>query len=512
MITKTYSYIRFSHLDNTSNAEKERIEKTYVKFFETSEDIDLVAYLTEFKNAINTDVLFKNAIKSLALFHTVFYEGQCNTEFSPEVVTLINDLNATFCITAQEEGEQIIEYNTIERDLYSTLDRMRMRPAMFIGQAMISRMSAFIDGYRNAFNYETIEQPPFQDFMDFVGMYYHKATFAGWEGLIRYDFEDEYDALRVFYILLDLYRGNACNLEPREMVLKLMNAAFNFIKAENDVAQKQQIADLHEKISDKLDRAIHLDNVNWYKEILEDIFLLARNNPFLHAFIRKNAPETLHYEYELYHGMDGESVVTTCLKRAHAQKNYIVGKGEKLINTFFAFTPETANYYKENWMWETQLKHEKEKIMESHKLSFFTEYYQFYILDAETKSATDDAHFWNDEAGKRKLAVVDGLMGVTVAKYAEIKVEVRVLNAEPMLDGGADFITEASLKLESGILQVKCCTNFDTQLELKLEKGGAYRVRVSSFNLSTVQNDEGNDYYVVDIWKKRFAKPKVLKK
>ncbi len=148
--------------------------------------------------------------------------------------------------------------------------------------------------------------------------------------------------------------------------------------------------------------------------------------------------------------------------------------------------------------------------MEQHNLSFFTEYYQFYILDSETKAQTDAADFWNDEANKRKLAIGDGLLGVTVAKYAEIKVEVKVLSSEPSEDNDADHIVETSLNLFSGLLQIKNCTNYDTVLELNLEKG-TYRVRISSFKLWTVEGDAGNDYYVVEIWKANFTNTKILK-
>jgi hypothetical protein len=153
----------------------------------------------------------------------------------------------------------------------------------------------------------------------------------------------------------------------------------------------------------------------------------------------------------------------------------------------------------------------KQPISQHHQLSFFTEYYQFYIQDSQTTSQTDDANFWNTASETLRLAVVEGLLGVTVAQYAEIKVEVRVLDSAPALTA-ADHIVEASLRLNSGVLEVKNCTNFETQLELLLPKG-AYKIRVSSYQLATVVNDaEGNDYYIVEIWKGRFAKPKVLKK
>jgi hypothetical protein len=150
------------------------------------------------------------------------------------------------------------------------------------------------------------------------------------------------------------------------------------------------------------------------------------------------------------------------------------------------------------------------KIMEKHNLSFFTEYYQFYILDSETKAQTDAHDFWNAEADKRKLAIGEGLLGVTVAKYAEIKVEVRVLSVEPNENAEADHIVETSLNLPSGLLQIKDCTSYDTVLELKLEKG-TYRIRISSFKLWAVKGDEGDDYYMVEMWKAVFSDTVIIK-
>jgi hypothetical protein len=106
---------------------------------------------------------------------------------------------------------------------------------------------------------------------------------------------------------------------------------------------------------------------------------------------------------------------------------------------------------------------------------------------------------------------VEGLLGVTVGKYAEIKVNVLVLDEKPLLNDDAEHVVEAALNLPSGILQVKCCTNFETQLELNLKKG-TYKIRISSFKLCTIANDEGDDFYVVEIWKGRTAKTKILKK
>ena len=147
--------------------------------------------------------------------------------------------------------------------------------------------------------------------------------------------------------------------------------------------------------------------------------------------------------------------------------------------------------------------------MEKYNLDFWSEYYQFYVLDAQTKAVTDDANFWCPEADKRRLAIGEGLLGVTIATYGNVKSDVRILTAKPELDTSADHVVEASIRLDSGLLEVRDCTGYETQLAINLPKT-TYRIRISSFNLGSVNNDEGDDFYTIDVWKSRFAKPKIL--
>jgi hypothetical protein len=148
--------------------------------------------------------------------------------------------------------------------------------------------------------------------------------------------------------------------------------------------------------------------------------------------------------------------------------------------------------------------------MVNHVLEFFTEYYQFYILDAETKAQTDATDFWNATADKNRIAIGEGLLGITVAKYAKIKVEVCISETKPKENPIADHIVEVPLQLASGKLEFKDCTSFFTVFEKEMEKGN-YAVRVSSYNLGTVIGDVGEDYYEVDIWKSEEVELKVLK-
>jgi hypothetical protein len=149
--------------------------------------------------------------------------------------------------------------------------------------------------------------------------------------------------------------------------------------------------------------------------------------------------------------------------------------------------------------------------MKTHQLKFSSEYYQFYILDSQSEGKTDAPDFWNDEAGERKLAIGEGILGVTIATYGNVNAELKILDEKPIENKKASHIIEASLKVASGKLQIRDCTGYDIQLETDVDKTD-YRIRISSFNLETVVDDEGNDYYEIEIWKSKFAKPKMIKK
>ncbi len=150
---------------------------------------------------------------------------------------------------------------------------------------------------------------------------------------------------------------------------------------------------------------------------------------------------------------------------------------------------------------------------ENHQLKFFTEYYQFYILDKNSKCETDSPNFWNEQAGIDKIAVEEGLLGITVGKYAEIDVEVNLLESQKNERNFDEFehIVEASIDVPSGVLQIKDCTGFDTILELKLAPR-TYAVRCYSAKLSSIESDIGEDYYVIEIWASEKFERRILKK
>jgi hypothetical protein len=103
MILKTYTYVAFTFGDGTSVAQDRR-NNELGNFQDTQADVHLQLYLTDLL-AQKTLMTLENVTK-IALFHTVLYDNQCNTEFSPSVIQLLSALNATFCITADKIGEE----------------------------------------------------------------------------------------------------------------------------------------------------------------------------------------------------------------------------------------------------------------------------------------------------------------------------------------------------------------------------------------------------------------------
>ncbi len=133
-------------------------------------------------------------------------------------------------------------------------------------------------------------------------------------------------------------------------------------------------------------------------------------------------------------------------------------------------------------------------------------------MDKDFKAATDSDSFWTPQSDIDKMAVEAGLLGITVGKYAEIEVEINVLETQNNERNFDEFehIVEASIEIRSGILQIKNCTGFDLELELKLAPQ-TYTVRCYSANLSSIQVDAGDDYYVIEIWASMKIERRVLK-
>ncbi|MBL4679033.1 MAG: hypothetical protein JKY70_23000 [Mucilaginibacter sp.] len=147
-----------------------------------------------------------------------------------------------------------------------------------------------------------------------------------------------------------------------------------------------------------------------------------------------------------------------------------------------------------------------------HPLNFYTQYSQFYITDKDPLGDVDSDNFWTNEAFNERLAIEEGIVGVGTECYGPVKGELQILQQENncfSLDD-YDHIVEGGIKINSGVIQIMDCPNSIVEIEVVVENG-AYRARVYSSNLSSVDGDEGDDYYRIEIWPSTDMERKVLK-
>jgi len=146
-------------------------------------------------------------------------------------------------------------------------------------------------------------------------------------------------------------------------------------------------------------------------------------------------------------------------------------------------------------------------------LDFYTAYNQFYICDKDFSGDTGSENFWTDTAFDSRLAVQSGVLGVGTECYGPVKGMLTILesvNTDLNIDK-FDHIVEGSLEIKSGRLQVLDCPDSTVILETALEIG-IYKVRVYSSNLASVDGDEGDDRYLIEIWPDSNRERKVLKR
>ncbi|PTX12283.1 hypothetical protein C8N40_11481 [Pontibacter mucosus] len=136
------------------------------------------------------------------------------------------------------------------------------------------------------------------------------------------------------------------------------------------------------------------------------------------------------------------------------------------------------------------------------KLNFYTSHRQFYIIDKNPTGSTSTDDFWSDAASIRRLAVESGILGVGTECYGPVKGEIEFLNHSQKAEDFAkyDHVVEGDLQVNSGVLQIIDCPTGAVEFE-KIVNPGNYRVRIYSMNLDSVNGeDEGDDYYRIEVW------------
>ena len=142
--------------------------------------------------------------------------------------------------------------------------------------------------------------------------------------------------------------------------------------------------------------------------------------------------------------------------------------------------------------------------------SIFADYHQFYLLDHEQ---SPDAPTQYTEADTiRRVKTGPFLVVVQPERDADVPVEVEIRDDPPDCDFAAwDHVTEASLDLPSGKLEIHECTG--GSIDILAVSAGTYRVKSYHGGLGTLSENglDGADHYRIVLWPAPFAELDVLK-
>jgi hypothetical protein len=155
--------------------------------------------------------------------------------------------------------------------------------------------------------------------------------------------------------------------------------------------------------------------------------------------------------------------------------------------------------------------HINRHIDRSYFLKVYAGYHQFYLSsDEESLMGSGADSFWTGENIRRLLATGPGLVGIGTGTYGDVPVSIHLARKIPYEDLGEwDHVAETCIDLGSGQLHVTGCP--DGSAGLIRVNPGIYRVRVYSGQLETVEDEKGEDYYRVFVWKDSPCPARVLK-
>lgn len=138
--------------------------------------------------------------------------------------------------------------------------------------------------------------------------------------------------------------------------------------------------------------------------------------------------------------------------------------------------------------------------MNRYDFELFADYFQFYLQDDDINLG-DLSDAWDDAATQRMLAVAEGVVGVGTARNMDVPVTVEVHVGEPHIPDEAQRVCECSLTIRTGWIVAAGCTDYFPDAARIPVAPGCYRVRVSYFNLDSVVGLDGDDRYLVQLWR-----------
>jgi hypothetical protein len=96
---------------------------------------------------------------------------------------------------------------TADNNFYQLLDKIKTRPALYLGKRSIFSLQAFLDGYTCACRqlgiYVTEQEQEFAEFQDWIEKQFNQQSTRSWARIILFYSEDESQALDTFFQLFE---------------------------------------------------------------------------------------------------------------------------------------------------------------------------------------------------------------------------------------------------------------------------------------------------------------------
>ena len=96
---------------------------------------------------------------------------------------------------------------TADNNFYQLLDKIKTRPALYLGKRSIFSLQGFLDGYTFAYRQLTIpvteQEQEFTEFQDWIEKQFNQQSTRSWARIIFFYSEDESQALDTFFQLFE---------------------------------------------------------------------------------------------------------------------------------------------------------------------------------------------------------------------------------------------------------------------------------------------------------------------
>jgi hypothetical protein len=171
--------------------------------------------------------------------------------------------------------------------LYDQIDRMRQRPAMWLGEATLTALQRFTDAYQFALMQHGIDEhldPPLGEFHDFCARYFQSASEAGWHRIILANhYGQEEEALVHFFTLFDDFRARVDVMKGRRII-----TAFAREMLFNQAEWRREVSDFDTALSacrEPLCAAYRARVAHEYDAALRNVALIAVTNTTVRAVL-----------------------------------------------------------------------------------------------------------------------------------------------------------------------------------------------------------------------------------